>query len=97
MTDIAEDAALSRPPHLVASEVDGEMVVLNVESGHFFHLNGVGSKVWEALERPMTLPDLCREMAAKFDVDAATCRADVAEFVALMARNGLVSVADRAS
>ncbi len=93
MTDIADTAAISRPPHLVASEVDGEMVVLNVESGHFFHLNGVGSKVWEALEQPMTLPDLCRDMAERFDVDAATCRADVTEFVELMVRNGLVSIA----
>lgn len=95
MTDIADSSSISRPPHLVSSEVDGEMVVLDVGTGHFFHLNDVGSKVWVALDRPMTLAELCQVMQDRFDVDADTCRADIAEFVGSMAQNGLVNVAAR--
>ena len=82
---------LSRPANLVASEIDGEAVILDVDSGQFFQLNRVGSRVWAALATPMAMGDLCRAMQDAFDVDEDTCRRDVADFVALMARHGLVA------
>ena len=90
--DLTDSTRIARPDYLVASEVDGEMVVLNVENGYFFHLNGVGAQVWDALQQPMTFGDLCRAMEVRFEVDPATCRADIAGFVAQMARSGLVDL-----
>lgn len=89
---IDDACTLARPAHLVASEVDGEMVILNIESGHFFQLNQIGSRIWEALETPMALADLCRAMGDRFDADPETCRRDVTEFVELLSENGLVTV-----
>lgn len=92
---IGDTTLLSRPANLVASEIDGEMVILNIESGHFFQLNDVGSRIWEALETPMTMADLSRAMLDRFDVDEETCRSDVAEFVGQLTRNGLVAAVDQ--
>lgn len=91
---IGDTTLLSRPANLVASEIDGEMVILSIESGHFFQLNDVGSRIWEALETPMTMADLSRAMMDRFDVDEETCRSDVAEFVGLLTQNGLAVAKD---
>ena len=51
---LAADAAIARAEGLVASEVNGEIVVLSIELGHFFHLNATGSRIWNLLTAPMT-------------------------------------------
>jgi phosphatidylserine decarboxylase len=93
MTEAAEltdDSRIARAEGPVASEVDGEVVILDVESGHFFQLNGVGSSVWQRLESPMTLGALCTAMLDEFEVDAAQCRSDVRAFAAKMLDRGLL-------
>lgn len=93
MTEAAEltdDTRLARADGPVASEVDGEVVILNVESGHFFQLNAVGSNVWELLESPMTLAELCAAMLERFEVSAGQCRSEVAAFAAKMLERGLL-------
>ena len=94
MNDTAsvDDATiLSRPANLVASEIDGEAVILDVDSGQFFQLNKIGSRIWAALAAPMTMRELCRAMEEAFAVDPDTCRRDVLTFVGQMARHGLVA------
>jgi hypothetical protein len=89
---IDDATTLARPGNLVASEIDGEMVILNVDSGHFFQLNQVGSRIWEALETPVTTGALCRAMEDRFEVDEATCRSDLVEFIGLLSQHGLVGI-----
>jgi hypothetical protein len=89
---IDDATILARPANLVASEIDGEMVILDIESGHFFQLNQIGSRIWEALEAPTTMGELCRSMQDRFDVDQETCRGDVSDFVARLSENGLVTI-----
>jgi hypothetical protein len=71
------------------------MVILNIDSGHFFQLNQIGSRIWEALEAPKTMGELCRAMQDRFDVDGDTCRSDVADFVTLLSQNDLVAIQTR--
>ena len=97
MTSITlpDDAAmLARPANLVASEIDGEAVILDIDSGQFFQLNRVGSRIWDALATPMTMAELCRAMQDRFDVDPETCRRDVVAFVGRMTQHGLVTAGD---
>lgn len=86
-------AFLSRPANLAASAIDGEMVILNLDSGLFFQLNPIGSRIWEALETPTTFAQLCQTMEDTFDVDADTCRHDIEEFISALSAHALVTVA----
>jgi hypothetical protein len=53
---------------VVAREVGGEMVLLDLASGLYFGLDPVGSRVWEKLsERAVTLADLVDAIEAEFD------------------------------
>lgn len=94
MTETIDPAALiSRPPGVVASEIDGEVVVLDVATGRFFQLNAIGSHIWAALQTPASLAALIAAMQAEFDVDADECHADVTDFVTRLSGSGLLTVA----
>ena len=53
---------------VVAREVGGEMVLLDLASGQYFGLDTVGGRIWELLSaRPHTLSELCDHIEAEFD------------------------------
>ena len=88
--DLTDDVRLARSEGLVASEVNGETVILSIERGHFFHLNATGSRIWNLLDAPMTVAALSAALSERFAVGIEECRRDVTEFVAGMLERGLL-------
>lgn len=90
--DITDDSRLARAEAAIASEVEGEAVILDIESGYFFRLNPIGSRIWWALETETSLPGVCARLQETFAVSPQTCRADVLEFLGELKERGLISV-----
>ena len=66
---ISKTSTISAAPGQVSSTVEGEAVILNVETGIYYGLNPVGAWVWEALQTPTTVAQLLDGLVAEFDVD----------------------------
>ena len=63
---------------VVAREVGGEMVLLDLASGQYFGLDTVGGRFWELLsDRPHTLAELCDAIEAEFDAPRDRIEADM--------------------
>ncbi|MGB0720798.1 MAG: lasso peptide biosynthesis PqqD family chaperone [Gammaproteobacteria bacterium] len=86
------DPSLSyaRNPDLISTDMDGETVMMSIESGNYFGLGGVGSRVWEALEEPVTLPQAVELVCAEFDVDKTTCERDLRQFFTQLREHDLI-------
>jgi hypothetical protein len=76
-------------PDLSAAEADGEVLMMHVESGHYFGLNEVASFVWQQLETPLSVADLCVRVQSEFDVDEERCMADLLDHLRSMIADGL--------
>ena len=81
---ISEDA--------VFREIEGESVVLNLESGMYYGLDEVGTLVWHAVEPRGTLRTAVERVVAEFDTDASTAEQDVLELAAGLVDKGLWTV-----
>lgn len=81
-----------RVADIVSADMDGERVMMSLEQGAYFGLGGIGGTIWDLLSEPRSIADLEAQVMAEYDVDAETCRADVAAFLADLERNGLVRV-----
>ena len=53
----------------------------------------VASRVWELLETPKTIAQLCAQICEEFEVDMQTCEAEVLKFVQVLIDNGIVNEA----
>jgi hypothetical protein len=63
---------------VVAREVGGEMVLLDLNSGQYFGLDTVGGRIWTLLsERPHDLKELCDLIEAEFDAPRDRIEADL--------------------
>ncbi len=63
---------------VVAREVGGECVLLNLTSGTYFGLNPVGSRVWQIIDgSASSLATVCDLLEDEFDVERGQLEADV--------------------
>lgn len=63
---------------VVAREVGGEMVLLDLNSGQYFGLDTVGGRIWELLSnRPQSLKELSDLIEAEFDAPRERIEADL--------------------
>lgn len=63
---------------VVAREVGGEMVLLDLSSGQYFGLDPVGARIWELLnEQPRSLEQLTDAIEAEFDAPRARIEKDL--------------------
>jgi hypothetical protein len=85
------NTALSRNSDILYAPVGSEeMVMMSVTAGRYYGLNTVASRVWELLETPKTIAQLCAQICEEFEVDAQTCEAEVLKFVQDLIGNGIV-------
>jgi hypothetical protein len=75
---------------VVFRELDGEAVLLNLDSGVYFGLDVVGTRVWALLVEHGTLERVCSHLVEEYDVEPAVLEEDVARLVEEMRRKGLV-------
>ncbi len=91
MTDFAPDSVFAQRRDVVATELDGELILLDPGSGDVFGLREVGLVIWQKLDAPMRFDALVLELQTEFEIDAAQCRADVAGFLGELLEAGFVS------
>jgi hypothetical protein len=72
-------------------EIDGEVVVLDVERSHYLNLNATGCVLWLMLAEGATEPQLVEKLIGEFDVDEETARGDVEAFIVSCRDNGLLA------
>ncbi len=76
----------------VSTEVDGEILVLNTNTSAYYTLGAVGAHVWRLLRRPVTLTQICSDVASTYEVAAEGCRADVLVLLRQLLAAGLVEL-----
>jgi len=79
-------------PDVLVQELDGEAVVLNLESERYFGLDDVGTRIWQQLLEHGRLERVCEEMQKEYDVDESTLLADVLRLVEELIDAGIVTV-----
>ncbi|QUL37818.1 PqqD family peptide modification chaperone [Erythrobacter sp. JK5] len=91
----APDTRLTQTVGVVAAEMDGETVMMDIDKGVYFAITGTGSQIWAAMDSPATLEEIVAELRREFDTsDVEDLERTVAEFVDKLLSNGLVTAAN---
>lgn len=79
---------------VVAREVGGEMVLLDLASGFYFGLDPVGSRVWQRISQGgASLGDLVEMIEAEFDAPRDVIEQDLQQLLNQLAEKQLVGTA----
>ena len=81
---------ISRSDNYVFNEVDGELVMMNIETGSYASLNETGKSIWLQLENPKTLDTVIEDLLSEYEIDRSTCEQEVLPFVEKMVKDEIL-------
>ncbi|MFB0613739.1 PqqD family protein [Aurantiacibacter poecillastricola] len=82
---------LVRNPEILSTEVGESLVMMSMETGNYHELDSIGTTIWDELETPKSLDELCDSLCGEYDVTPGQCREDIEPFLQQMKGHGLVS------
>ena len=92
MTDISMDTTICRTKDVVASDIDGEVVMMSIENGAYYGIDSIGSRIWELIETPCKVSELIEKLLEEFEVDRPTCEKDVLKFLEELQKDKIILV-----
>jgi Coenzyme PQQ synthesis protein D (PqqD) len=91
MTATTLDAAFRIPDDVIFRELDGEAVVLNLDTGIYFGLDAVGTRIWRLIEERKALKAVLDTLIDEYDAPPDHLQRDLLAFVERLNTKGLLS------
>ncbi len=92
MIELTGASTLRRNPELLSVEMDGDLVMMSIESGNYFGVSGIGPTVWNFLETSKQFDQVVDEIVENFEVEPGIAAADLRKFVENLAEHGMIEV-----
>lgn len=80
------------PKHVMARQAGAETVILDLNSGTYFGLDPVGTRVWELMGKGKTLGEICDTMLDEYGVTPEALQRDVLELAENLLKQKLISI-----
>ena len=89
---IKTESYIKRNKEVFASEIDDEVVMMNVDTGKYYGMDTVGSRIWELIAEEIQVREVINKLMEEYDVGEEQCEKDVLEFLNELYENKLVQV-----
>lgn len=76
----------------ISGKLHDELVMMDMDQGKYFSLNQTATVIWELLERPLTIEELCEKLTEEFEIDREQCEADTKQYLGEMMKLGLIRI-----
>lgn len=93
-TVIQPASTVAQAPDLVSTSIEGQTALMSFNSGAYYGMDPVGSRIWELLAQPRTVAAVVDQLLIEFAVDRPTCEAHVQGFLQKLADAKLLQVND---
>jgi SAM-dependent methyltransferase len=81
---------------VVADVLEGEVVVVHLDTGAYYILQGMASGIWQMLAAGRPVPEIVSRLAERFPHEAGAIESSVVDFVAQLTGEGLLIPASSA-
>jgi hypothetical protein len=80
------------PAHVLVRFLEGESVLLNLETERYFGLDGTGTRMWQAVTAAPSIDGAYHELLDEFDVAPELLKSNLTELLGRLLDNGLLEV-----
>jgi hypothetical protein len=93
---IGANTVVAQTKELVSSDLDGETVLLSIETGKYYNMDPIGSRIWQLIKEPMSVSQLIDILLDEFNVDREQCEKELLTFLNKLAEDHLIQLTDEA-
>lgn len=83
---------VQRDDKLMAAAIDDELVILSMAGNNYLALDPIGRRIWELLEEPSRVDELCCLLSKEYNATIEEISADVVPFLSELSSEGIVNV-----
>ncbi len=88
------DSIFEKSGEVIVRVIEGETVLLDLNSGIYYSLDDVGGRIWELIDGEKSLSLIVGTVADEYDVAPAQALEDAVELLADLAGEGLARTKD---
>lgn len=86
--------SISVPAHTLMRELDGECVILNLESECYFGLDEVGTRMWMVLTASKSVQAAYEKLLDEYEVEPQRLQHDFRQLIEKLIGHGLVEISE---
>lgn len=88
------DASVVQSKGNIASDMDGEKVLMSIENNKYYNLGQVGGVIWDLIQTPTTVSKLVTTLMSEYEVEETECEEQVISFLNLLSKEDLIVLED---
>ncbi|BBM69171.1 hydrogenase expression protein HypA [Rhodothermus marinus] len=88
------DTVVVASPEQVSSKLGEEVVILNLRNGVYYGLDPIGTRIWELIQEPRSVRQVCEVLLEEYDVTFEQCAEDVLALMRDLQAQGLIEARD---
>jgi len=89
---IADNARIKRSLDIIFSNIGEEIVMMDTQSGEYFHVKNTAFDIWQLLETPTTFGLLCGQLSNFYDASMDVITTETSTFMREMEAASLVII-----
>jgi hypothetical protein len=74
----------------ISGRLSDELVMMDIDQGKYFSLNPVATRIWDLLDKPLSVEEICAVLTEEYNVDLCQCKSEVEEYLSEMVKLGLL-------
>lgn len=86
------DRSVRKPDCVLVRELEGEAILVNLETEAYFGLDEIGTRIWTELVASSSIEEACEVLEEELDVEPTTLRRDVEALVTELLEIGLLEL-----
>lgn len=89
---LTSNSTIVRSESIMFSDLDGQTIMLNIETGEYYDIDPVGSDIWNRIEQPKSVADICQDLLQVYSVSLEKCQEDMLPFLSELVDLGAIEV-----
>ncbi|MDZ4767107.1 MAG: PqqD family protein [Chloroflexota bacterium] len=77
-------------PNVVSETIDDEVIIIHLEAGIYYSMQGTGATIWNLIERGATVRQIAESLLTSYDGDLMTISFAIAPFITQLIDQGLI-------
>ena len=90
--NITEQTKVTLIKPLDITDLAGDKVMIDFETGKYYMLKGSAVDIWENIQNPTTVADIKTHLMSIYEVDEAECLASITSFLNQMYENKFITL-----
>jgi hypothetical protein len=89
---ITPETVICRSEALLSNNLGEDVVMMDIEQGAYYGLEGVAARIWEFTETPLSVGSLCEKLTSGYEVSPEKCQQEVTTFLGDLVNRNIVQI-----